>query len=314
MQVWGEQPKWAAPRRQMQVWGEQPKWAAPRRQERHIWDSVKKATFILGSGLFVFAAFRNSVTWHLQQFWGASGDFWQSQWGKAYSFAQGNEWLLFIFGAMVIPTLAFWLVNGLLLIVDVTGKPQLITRYKIQAGHNQRSGGRGEGGGGRGGVDTQIDGHCWPALSTFQHWSARLFHHPTLYRHFHKKHHEWTAPIGIISLYAHPIEHVFSNMLPTMVGPILLRSHVATVMLWFSLALLISTISHCGYHLPLLPSPEFHDFHHLRFNQCFGVLGVLDRLHQTDTAFRASSAYERHTLLLGLDPLSETIPDSPKRK
>lgn len=38
-----------------------------------------------------------------------------------------------------------------------------------------------------------------------------LLHHPKLYKKIHKKHHEWTAPIGVISLYAHPIEHVVSG-------------------------------------------------------------------------------------------------------
>ena len=43
---------------------------------------------------------------------------------------------------------------------------------------------------------------------------------------------------------------------------------------------------HSGYHLPLLFSPEFHDYHHLKFNQCFGVIGLLDFLHGTDIKFR----------------------------
>ncbi|GCB65937.1 hypothetical protein scyTo_0010031 [Scyliorhinus torazame] len=332
----------------MRGYSEQPISVASQTQERHVWDSVKKAAFILGSGLFVFAAFRNTVTWYLQLFWGASGDFWQSQWVKAHGFFQGNEWVLFFLGTMVIPTLSFWIVNGLLLIVDATGKPQLITRYRIQRGRNdpvepaklQQA------------IRTVLFNQfflslpmvmvmypimkwrgnpCGTELPTF-HWvllelcflglleeiffyySHRLFHHPVLYKYIHKKHHEWTAPIGVVSLYCHPVEHVMSNMLPPMVGPIFLRSHVATTMLWFSLALLLSTISHCGYHLPLLPSPEFHDFHHLKFNQCYGVLGVLDRLHQTDIIFRETKAYERHTLLLSLTPLSESIPDSLKRK
>lgn len=56
--------------------------------------------------------------------------------------------------------------------------------------------------------------------------------------------------------------------------------------------------------------------HHLlssRFNQCYGVLGVLDHLHGTDIMFKQTKAYERHVLLLGFTPLSESIPDSPKR-
>lgn len=36
----------------------------------------------------------------------------------------------------------------------------------------------------------------------------RLLHHPKLYKKIHKKHHEWTAPIGVIALYCHPVEHV----------------------------------------------------------------------------------------------------------
>lgn len=141
----------------------------------------------------------------------------------------------------------------------------------------------------------------------------RLLHHPALYKKIHKKHHEWTAPIGVVALYAHPIEHVASNMIPALIGPLVLGSHLSSITVWFSLALIITTISHCGYHLPLLPSPEFHDYHHLKFNQCYGVLGVLDHLHGTDTMFRQTKAYERHKVLLGLTPLSQSIPETPKK-
>lgn len=50
-----------------------------------------------------------------------------------------------------------------------------------------------------------------------------------------------------------------------------------------------------------------------RFNQCYGVLGVLDHLHGTDTVFKQTKAYERHTVLLGLTPLSQSIPEIPKK-
>ena len=34
-----------------------------------------------------------------------------------------------------------------------------------------------------------------------------------------------------------------------------------------------------------LPSSEFHDFHHLKFNVNYGVLGFLDWFHCTDGMF-----------------------------
>jgi len=51
-----------------------------------------------------------------------------------------------------------------------------------------------------------------------------------------------------------------------------------------------------------------------RFNQCFGVLGVLDRIHGTDTMFRNSRAYSRHVLMLSLMPPREAFPDEIKCK
>ncbi|XP_043453539.1 fatty acid hydroxylase domain-containing protein 2 [Prionailurus viverrinus] len=317
------------------------------KQEERIWGSMRRAAFILSSGLLLLVAFSNSVSGQLQRFWDASGCFQQAQWERLLSTFEGKEWILYIIATILVPALVFWSFNGLLLVADTARKPNFISRYRIQVGQNEP-------------VDTMklrqsmrtvLFNQCmisvpmviflYPIikmrgdpyrreLPTF-HWfllelaiftlinevlfyySHRLLHHPTLYKKIHKKHHEWTAPIGVISFYTHPIEHVASNMLPVVLGPILMGSHLSSIAVWFSLALICATVSHCGYHLPFLPSPEFHDYHHLRFNQCYGVLGVLDHLHGTDTMFKQTKAYERHRLLLGFTPLSESIPDPPKK-
>uniref|UniRef100_A0A3B3YMD0 Fatty acid hydroxylase domain-containing protein n=1 Tax=Poecilia mexicana TaxID=48701 RepID=A0A3B3YMD0_9TELE len=305
-----------------------------------LWDSVKKAAFVIGSGILFLAAFGNSLTWHLQRFWGASGDFWQKLWTQVYLLFEGHDAALFFVGTMLAPTSVFWMLNGLLLLVDTSGKPSFITRYRIQEGRNDP-------------VDpaklrqavrtvlfnqvlvsgpmvvlvyllaSRTGRPCGPELPTFHrglmelalfsmleeilfYYSHRLFHHPSLYKHFHKQHHEWTAPIGVVSIYAHPLEHVVQP-------PFFLRLLLVDSLRMFPSFSPVSKQTNSNTkHLFMLLSPEFNQSPFL-FNQCFGVFGVLDRLHGTDSRFRQTKQYERHTLLTSLTPLTHSIPENHKK-
>lgn len=126
------------------------------------------------------------------------------------------------------------------------------------------------------------------------YYSHRLMHNPTLYQMFHKKHHEWIAPIGMAAIYAHPVEHILCNLTPLVLGPYFLNAHIFTYWLWLTMAVATTINSHCGYHFPFAPSPENHDFHHLAFNVNYGVLGVLDRLHGTDQLYAGTVQHQRN--------------------
>jgi len=313
-----------------------------------IYQSISKGVFVLTGALIVILALRNSLQWHIEKVWQASDDFWTSVWGKICDLFNDNFFLMLVVGSVISSTIVFWVANIFLLILDNSMHPLAFwfRQYKIQQDQNVPVNKAKLWRCVKGVLYNQLVvapiflAAVYPLLvwrgNSFSrqltdfnsslvqlgicvlieefcfYYSHRILHHPRFYKHFHKTHHEWTAPIGIVSIYCHPVEFVVSNIGPLFVGVIVSKCHLATAWFWFSIAILQTTISHSGYHFPLLPSPEAHDFHHLKFNQNFGVLGVLDRLHGTDSLFRRTRAYARHIMFFGLTPLTVQFPDEAK--
>ena len=94
-----------------------------------------------------------------------------------------------------------------------------------------------------------------------------------------------------------------------MLGPLVMGSHIVLWWAWILVALFSTCTSHSGYHLPFMPSPEYHDFHHLAFSCNYGAMRILDWLHGTDAAYRQSvESLRDHTI--GLKSAREEVPDA----
>ena len=138
---------------------------------------------------------------------------------------------------------------------------------------------------------------CIAVDDTWFYWGHRLMHHRYLYKHVHKKHHTFKQPTGISTVFAHPVEDLFVNTTATLLGPLLIGSHVSVLVSYAALKLWQSVDAHSGYNLPFpfcpfsaLPYMDCapaHNFHHTHNTGNFGGWFTFwDQLCGTDVSYR----------------------------
>jgi sterol desaturase/sphingolipid hydroxylase (fatty acid hydroxylase superfamily) len=105
------------------------------------------------------------------------------------------------------------------------------------------------------------------------YFSHRTLHTKYFYSSIHKIHHEMKTSFCLAALHAHPIEYIFGNVIPMMIGPAILghRMHRVSMFGWYFIRILEGIDGHGGYNfpwspfriLPFQPGPSYHFFHHL---------------------------------------------------
>ena len=129
--------------------------------------------------------------------------------------------------------------------------------------------------------------------------SHNMLHTKYFYPYIHKVHHMHKTTVCIAAEHAHPVEFLLGNMLPVLVGPMILgkHNHFYATVIWSIVRLLDSTEGHSGYEIPWSPlrlvpfatSNAYHDYHHSA-----NVGNYASWFTVWDTLFRTNKDYYKH--------------------
>lgn len=118
-------------------------------------------------------------------------------------------------------------------------------------------------------------------LEIWFYYTHRLIHYPSLYRLFHKQHHEFIKPYSWTGLYCSITELIGINLLSVSIGPLIVGMKGWNLMLWtINVAVLTVLGHHSEFNIPFISDGK-HDIHHLQFKYNYGIFETLDRLHGT---------------------------------
>jgi len=123
--------------------------------------------------------------------------------------------------------------------------------------------------------------------------SHRFLHRPWWMKRVHRVHHEFRTTSAIASEYSHWFEFVFSSFGTLTCGVVLLAPSLVSIYLFELVAITTILVHHSGYALPWASWSVHHDWHHYRYKECFGTIGVLDRLLGTDEELKTLTDGQR---------------------
>lgn len=101
-----------------------------------------------------------------------------------------------------------------------------------------------------------------------------------VYRKVHYIHHKWKHPIAISTIYTHPFEQLFVNVLPILISGMICNLNFSSMRVWHIFSILNSLIlAHGGYKFQ--GDFSFHDKHHTKIKYNYGTIGLFDKLYGT---------------------------------
>ncbi len=105
----------------------------------------------------------------------------------------------------------------------------------------------------------------------------RVVHIKPLYKHIHAMHHDFKIPIAVAALYAHPLEHIFVNILIAVAPLFVVRANFIVAVLWTAIASVNTVVAHSA-----TKKDQPHGLHHRYYNCNYGVgLFLMDHVFGT---------------------------------